>query len=102
MGSQNKEYLLNSCHGKAFFRVLSWHTYRFDLIFEEVIFCMLNKCIDMAENESCKLSPVKSKDYQSLNLLNTNENLNVDPEAIPQKRIKVPRHVVHCSDGVYE
>jgi len=56
----------------------------------------------MAENESCKLSPVKSKDYQSLNLLNTRENLDVDPEAAPQKKIKVPRRVVHCSDGVYE
>ena len=34
--------------------------------------------------------------------MNTRENLDVDPEAAPQKKIKVPRRVVHCSDGVYE
>ena len=33
----------------------------------------------------------------------TTENPNTDPEAVPPpKKKKVPRKVVHCSDGVYE
>jgi len=57
----------------------------------------------MAENESCKLSPEKNKNYQSLTLSETTENPNTDPEAVPPpKKKKVPRKVVHCSDGVYE
>ena len=35
-------------------------------------------------------------------MLNAKENLDVDPEAVSQKKKKVPRRVIHCSDGVYE
>jgi len=40
---------------------------------------------------------------QSLDLADQPENQNIDPEAVPPpKKKKVPRKVVHCSDGVYE
>ena len=62
--SQNKEYLLHSCH---FISRLSFE-FRYAtlvdliLLLEKNIFCVIN--VAMAENESCTLSPVKSKDYQ--------------------------------------